>query len=197
MKLIVGLGNPGTKYTKTRHNYGFLALDHIHKFFKTFDDWTLDKKSNALLSKGEMNGQQIILAKPQTFMNLSGPAVASLVNFYKIGISDMWVIHDDFDLPLGVIRINHTASAAGHKGVKSIIDALGTKDFLRFRLGIHPIGQTFLSVIFKKMTSIEKFVLQNFDKGEMKMAEQAIQRNSQAIETALKEGSQQAMNEFN
>ena len=197
MKLIVGLGNPGTKYAKTRHNFGFLALDHIHENFKTFDDWSLDKKSNALISKGEFESEQIILAKPQTFMNLSGSAVASLANFYKISVQDIWVIHDDFDLPLGLIRINHTASAAGHKGVKSIIDILGTKDFLRFRLGIHPIGRTFFSALFKKMTSIEKFVLKNFEKEELKMAEEAIQRTGQAIETALKESPEQAMNQFN
>jgi len=197
MKLIIGLGNPGTKYAKTRHNYGFLALDHIREFFKTFDDWTLDKRSDALISKGEMNGQQIILAKPQTFMNLSGSAVAWLVNFYKIENSDIWVIHDDFDLPVGMIRINHAASAAGHKGVKSIIEALGTRDFLRFRLGIHPIGRTFFTALFKKMTSIEKFVLKNFDKEELKVAREAIQKTGQAIETALKEGPEHAMNEFN
>jgi len=197
MKLIIGLGNPGTKYARNRHNYGFLALDHIHEFFKTFDAWTLDKRSNALVSKGEFHGQQIILAKPQTFMNLSGSAVASLANFYKISVQDIWVIHDDFDLPLGVTRISQNASSAGHKGIKSIIDILGTKDFLRFRLGIHPIGRTFFSALFKKMTSIEKFVLKNFEKEELKMAEQAIQRNSQAIETALRDGPEQAMNQFN
>ena len=197
MKLIVGLGNPGKKYEKNRHNYGFLALDHVHENFKTFDDWVLDKKSNALISKGEFQGQQIILVKPQTFMNLSGSSIASLANFYKINSEDIWLVHDDFDLPLGVIRISKNSSNGGHKGVKSIIDALGTKDFLRFRLGIHPIGKTFLSVIFKKLTSIEKFVLKNFDKEEIKMAQEAIQRTDQAIETALKEGPEQAMNEFN
>ena len=197
MKLIIGLGNPGEKYKKTRHNYGFLALDHIHEFFKSFDGWALDKNSNALVSKGEIAGQQIILVKPQSFMNLSGSAVAELVNFYKIEACDIWVIHDDFDLPVGLIRINHSASAAGHKGVKSIIEALGTKDFLRFRLGVHPIGRTFFSALFKKISSIEKFVLKNFDKEEIKMVEGAIQRNSQAIEAALKDGPDKAMNQFN
>ncbi|OIO48257.1 MAG: aminoacyl-tRNA hydrolase [Parcubacteria group bacterium CG1_02_40_82] len=197
MKLIIGLGNPGKKYERNRHNYGFLAVDHIHENFKTFDNWTLDKKSNALISKGEFEGEQIILVKPQTFINLSGSAVATLANFYKIEAQDIWVIHDDFDLPLGVIRINKNSSNGGHKGVKSMIDALGTKNFLRFRLGIHPIGKTFLSVIFKKLTSIEKFVLKNFDKEEIKMAEEVIKRIGQAIETALKEGPEQAMNQFN
>jgi len=197
MKLIIGLGNPGKKYERNRHNYGFLAVDHIHENFKTFDNWTLDKKSNALISKGEFEGEQIILVKPQTFINLSGSTVATLANFYKIEAQDIWVIHDDFDLPLGVIRINKNSSNGGHKGVKSMIDALGTKNFLRFRLGIHPIGKTFLSVIFKKLTSIEKFVLKNFDKEEIKMAEEVIKRIGQAIETALKEGPEQAMNQFN
>jgi PTH1 family peptidyl-tRNA hydrolase len=197
MKLIVGLGNPGEKYKKTRHNYGFSAVEHLRDFFKSFDQWTLDKRSNSLISKGELAGQQIILAKPQTFMNLSGTAVAELANFYKIDTADVWVVHDDFDLPVGVIRINHASGAAGHKGIKSIIDALGTKDFLRFRLGIHPIGQTFFTALFKRITSIEKFVLKNFDKEEAKMAGEAIQRTGQAIETALRDGPAQAMNEFN
>ena len=197
MKLIVGLGNPGRKYEKTRHNYGFLAIDHLRDFFKSFEAWTSDKRAETLISKGEIAGQELILAKPQTFMNLSGTAVAALADFYKIAISDIWVIHDDFDLPLGMIRVNHSSSAAGHKGVKSIIDALGTKDFLRFRLGIHPVGQTFFSAIFKKTTSIEKFVLKNFDKEELKIAQAAIQRNTQAIEVALRKSPAEAMNEFN
>jgi PTH1 family peptidyl-tRNA hydrolase len=197
MKLIVGLGNPGKKYEKTRHNYGFLAVEHLRDFFKSFDAWSLDKRADTLVSKGEIAGHQILLAKPQTFMNLSGKAVAALADFYKIEVSDIWLIHDDFDLPLGVNRVNHASSAAGHKGIKSIIDALGTKDFLRFRLGIHPVGQTFFSAIFKKTISIEKFVLKNFDKEEMKIVAAAIQRNTQAIEVALKEGPAQAMNEFN
>jgi len=107
------------------------------------------------------------------------------------------VVHDDFDLPLGIIRINKNISSAGHKGVKSIIEALDTKDFVRFRLGIHPIGKTFFSVLSKKIASLEKFVLKNFYKGELKMVDETIKKAGQAIEIALKEGLEQAMNQFN
>lgn len=197
MKLIVGLGNPGKKYQKTRHNFGFLAVDYLCSNLGDFAKWSLDKKANALICKGKVGNEQIILAKPQTFMNLSGQAVRPLVSFYQINPADVWLIHDDFDLPLGIIRISRNASAAGHKGVKSIIDQLGNKDFIRFRLGIHPIGQTFLSVIFKKLLSIEKFVLKNFCKDELRKVNETIKKTSQAIKIALKEGVEQAMNQFN
>lgn len=197
MKLIIGLGNPGQKYSKTRHNFGFMTIDNFRLNFPTFSEWSFDKNADALLSKGEFSDEQIILAKPQTFMNLSGVAVAALRNFYKIPAEDIWVIHDDFDLPLGIIRLSQNVSCAGHKGVKSIIEALDTKDFVRIRLGVHPIGQTFLSALFKKVTSIEKFVLKNFGKEEQKQIDETIKKTALAIETALKEGIEQAMNQFN
>lgn len=197
MKLIAGLGNPGPKYSKTRHNFGFMAVDYLQKNLGGFDNWSLDQSANVLISKGEFFGEQIILAKPQTFMNLSGQAVQKLASFYKISADDIWIVHDDFDLPLGIIRINKGVSCAGHKGVKSIIEALGTKDFVRVRLGIHAIGQTFLTAIFKKMASLEKFVLKSFSKEEQKSVSEIIQKTCQAIEIALKEGMSQAMNQFN
>jgi len=197
MKLIIGLGNPGSKFQKTRHNLGFSAIDYIYGDLGGFNGWSLDKNANVLVSRGEILGQQIILAKPQTFMNISGKAAAALTSFYKIAVQDIWVIHDDFDLPLGIIRINQNSSSAGHKGVKSIIEALDTKDFVRFRLGIHPVGQTFICKIFNKVTSIEKFVLKNFSKEELGSVKETIQKTSQAIELAIKEGVTQAMNQFN
>ncbi len=197
MKLIVGLGNPGPKYIKTRHNFGFLAVDFLRTHLAGLSEWENDNIANALVAKSGADGEQIILAKPQIFMNLSGQAVQKLANFYKIEPKDIWVIHDDFDLPLGVIRISQNASAAGHKGVKSIVEALSTKDFTRVRLGMHPVGQTFLNKIFNKVSSIEKFVLKNFDKSELKTVQETIQKAALAIETALKEGIRQAMNEFN
>lgn len=197
MKLIVGLGNPGGKYKKTRHNFGFLAIDYIFSNLGDFQPWREEKNAEAMVSKGTLAGEQTILAKPQTFMNLSGKAVKSLADFYKIGASDIWVAHDDFDLPLGVIRLSQNASNGGHKGVKSITDALGTKDFLRFRLGIHPVGQTFICKIFNKITSIEKFVLKNFSKDEALKANEVIEKTARAMELAIKQGAQQAMNIFN
>jgi len=197
MKLIIGLGNPGNKFAKTRHNFGFMAIDLFRSKITIFPDWQIDSAANALLSKGEFSGEQIILAKPQTFMNLSGQTAQKLANFYKIEPQDVWVIHDDIDLPLGVLRVSRNASNGGHKGIKSIIEMLGTKDFIRFRLGIHQIGQTFLSAIFKREISTEKFVLKNFSKGEIRIVDELISKTALAIETALKEGIAQAMNQFN
>lgn len=197
MKLIVGLGNPGQKYQKNRHNFGFMAADYIHQKLGGFDPWALDKKANALVSKGEIAGEEIILVKPQIFMNLSGQTVASLAHFLNVPATDIWIVHDDFDLPLGIMRLSKNSSAAGHKGIKSIIEALGTKDFIRFRLGIHPVGQTFLSVLFKKIASLEKFVLKNFSKDEIKTADQMLMKLADAIQATIKDGPEKTMNEFN
>lgn len=197
MKLIIGLGNPGAKHEKNRHNFGFMAVDYLRSNFGAFSSWNLDKTANTQIAKGEISGEQIILAKPQSFMNLSGKDVLALAHFYKINQKDIWIVHDDFDLPLGIIRISQAASAGGHKGIKSIIEALGNKNFLRFRLGIYPIGKTFLSVIFKRVISLEKFVLKNFCKEEQKIADETIKKSAQAIEEAIKEGAEKAMNLFN
>ncbi len=197
MKIIVGLGNPGKKYERTRHNFGFLALDYIQANLGGFENWAMDNAANAFVSNGQISGNDILLVKPQTFMNLSGQAVQKLRDFFKVDAKDIFVIHDDFDLPLGVLRVSQSASPAGHKGVKSIIEMLGTKDFVRFRLGIRPIGRTFITKIFNKLSSIEKFVLKNFGKEELPHVNQTIQKTSLAIETALKENIQQAMNQFN
>jgi len=197
MKLIIGLGNPGKKYERTRHNFGFLAVNHIQASLGGFEPWTLNNTANALISKGQILGNDILLVKPQTFMNLSGSAVQKLRDFYKIETKDIWVVHDDFDLPLGLLRLSQSASPAGHKGVKSIIEMLGTKDFVRFRLGIRPIGRTFITKIFNKLSSIEKFVLKNFGKEELPFVNEIIQKTSQAVEIALKENIERTMNQFN
>ncbi len=139
MKLIIGLGNPGKKYERTRHNVGFMVLDYFQQE-DGFAEWRLDKKFNALLAEGEINDEKIILAKPQTFMNESGRAVRAVADYYKIKPVDIWVIHDDLDIPLGKLKIKKTGRSAGHKGVQSIIDYLKTPDFNRLRLGIQPLG---------------------------------------------------------
>jgi len=197
MKLIIGLGNPDKKYKKTRHNFGFLAIDYFQSNSGDFDKWTPQEEFNSLICEGKIGDEKIILAKPQTFMNRSGEAVVKLVNFHKTDLKDTWVIHDDCDLPLGVIRISKNASAAGHKGADSIIKKLGSKNFVRFRLGIHPVGQTFLTIQFKKRLSLEKFVLKNFCKPELAIVQKTIKKTAQAIETAVKEGMEKAMSEFN
>lgn len=138
MKLIVGLGNPGEKYENTRHNVGFVALDHLlQKFEKAKNTvWNLDKKFNALIHEVEIEGEKVILMKPQTFMNDSGLAVQGYSSYYKIDPQDIYVLHDELDLPLGKIKIRFGGGSAGNNGVTSIIDHVGTDQFLRIRMGI-------------------------------------------------------------
>ena len=152
--IIVGLGNPGTKYKHTRHNFGFLAVEYFwKKNKKLFSDWKT--KADCLLSIGEIGGQSITLILPQNFMNNSGPALLSAIK--KDKLDELVVIHDELDLPFGQMKLQVDKSAAAHNGVQSIIDALGTKNFSRLRLGI---GHT------PKPGDTEKFVLEKFTKEE-------------------------------
>ncbi len=133
MKLIVGLGNPGKEYSTNRHNIGFLCINHFARIHRI----TLDKKQGkARVGTGTVAGNDVVLAKPQTYMNASGVSVSQLMQKYKIALEDLIVVHDDLDLPLGKIRIRQGSSAAGHNGIKSIIASLGTQDFIRIRVGI-------------------------------------------------------------
>lgn len=135
MRIIIGLGNPGKKYGNTRHNAGFSIIDAIQKDWN-FPPFSENERFSASLSEGSREGERIILAKPMTFMNLSGHTVQALLNFYKLAPSDILVIHDDLDLPLGTCRIATDSSAAGHNGVQNIIEMLGTQAFRRLRVGI-------------------------------------------------------------
>jgi PTH1 family peptidyl-tRNA hydrolase len=167
MILVVGLGNSGKKYEKTRHNIGFRVIDQLQS----------------------LNLKKVILTKPQTFMNLSGRAVKSLIKKYKIPIPNLWVIHDDIDLPLGKIKIVKNRGSAGHKGVESIIKELKTKNFVRFRIGICPKTG--------KPKNPEKFVLQKFNKEEEKIIKEVIKKTAEAIEFSLKEGLEKAQSTYN
>lgn len=133
MKLIVGLGNPGKEYEKTRHNSGFMAMDYLSRKLGTVIS---SEKWNALIASVRIEGTPVILMKPLTYMNLSGSAVSQAVNFYKIDPSDILVIHDDMDLPTGSVRIRKKGSAGGQKGMKSIIQTLGTDEVARIRIGV-------------------------------------------------------------
>ena len=137
MILVIGLGNPGEKYKKTRHNLGRLVVS-TWQFIIGFPDFRLEKKSNALISKGTFEQKRIILTLPETFMNNSGKSVKMLTKSYKLKPNNLIIVHDDIDLPLGTIRISIDRGAAGHKGVESIIKELGTKNFIRVRIGICP-----------------------------------------------------------
>jgi len=178
MKIIVGLGNPGTKYKKTRHNIGFRVIEQFGEK-NNFPGFQFLKKFNAEISEGILDNQKIILAKPQTFMNLSGKEAKLLLGFYKVKTDSLWVIHDDIDLPLGKIRISKDRGAAGHKGVKSIIRAINSKNFVRFRIGIESqeLG----------VKNTEKFVLEKFSKKEEEIVKGVIKRTCSAIEMALKD----------
>ena len=159
MVLITGLGNPGKEYKRTRHNVGYLVIDELAK-----------QKPN-----------DVVLLKPQTFMNKSGTAVIEAINFYKIKPADLWVVHDDVDLELGEFKISKNRGSAGHKGVESIIKRLGTKDFWRVRIGIHPVEKPGTRaklgtgpVPQRKKISAAGFVLQNFTKTEEKIIQTVI-----------------------
>ncbi len=161
MKLIIGLGNPGKKYEHTRHNAGFMALDHLHYSFRKdgINAWELSSKFNAYIAGLTINGEKILLAKPVTYMNRSGESVSLLTHFYKIPSSEIIVVHDDKDILLGEIKIQHDRGHAGHNGVRSIIELLGTQAFTRIRLGIADP---------KKMHDVGDFVLKKFGLFEKK-----------------------------
>ena len=188
MILIVGLGNPGKEYINTRHNIGFRVVDEFVKR-NNFPDFKLSKKLRAKISKGVLDSKKMILAKPQTFMNFSGKAVKKLTYNLQLTTYNLWVIHDDIDLPLGKIRISRDRGAAGHKGIESIIRELKTKDFVRFRIGIQPKSG--------KPKSPEKFVLKKFNKEEEKIVKEVVKKTIEAVEITLRKGLETAMNEFN
>src|SRR3989344_2456920 len=157
MKLIVGLGNPGTKYKDTWHNIGFITVDLMQKKHLTeFPKFKKSAKLAAEVSQEVISKDKIVLAKPQTYMNKSGEAISAIARFYKIKPADVWVIHDDIDLPFGKIRISKNSSSAGHNGIKSVIEGLGTQEFVRFRIGIGPEEDLKIPT--------DKYVLQKIDK---------------------------------
>ena len=194
MKLIIGLGNPGEKYIKTRHNIGFRVADELTKELGS-ENWQLKSKLKALISESIFNNEKILLAKPQTFMNLSGQAVKALSTYYKINPQNIWIVHDDIDLPLGTFKISQNITSAGHKGVQSIIDSLGTKDFVRFRIGIRPDNSKQVAV--SKKIDTERFVLEKFSKDEERIIKQIIKKTTDALLVALEDGVEKTMNEYN
>jgi len=190
MRLIVGLGNPEKKYENTWHNIGFIIIDEIQKAkCDEFVKFKNSKKYKAEICEGISPEKKIILAKPQTYMNNSGQAIKSMMSFYKIETKNLWVIHDDIDLPIGKIRISQNASAGGHKGVQSIIEELGTQEFIRFRLGIQKEPPVDIPS--------EKYVLQKIDSNSKVALDEMIQTTLSALEIADLQGISEAMNEFN
>jgi len=178
MKLIVGLGNPGKQYVKTRHNIGFMVLDALREKLNA-PHWELSKKFNAEICGIEKATQKIILAKPMTFMNESGQTVHLITHFYKMKEGDLIVVHDDKDIKLGYIKIQTGHSSAGHNGVQSIIDHLGTQKFTRVRIGVASENP-------KKMLDTGDFVLGRFGLLERKKVEEVIKKSVAEILKILK-----------
>lgn len=186
MKLIIGLGNPGIEYQFTPHNLGFLTIDRIAN---NLGVEVRNRQCRALTARAAIAGQPVILAKPETFMNLSGLSVRELVAEYQADVkSDLVVIYDELDLPLGTIRIRERGSSAGHNGMESILGALGTDEFLRVRLGIAPE---------RKIADGVKFVLTPFRKSQLKVVDEVLDNAAEAVGVILKEGPAAAMNRFN
>lgn len=180
MKLIAGLGNPGKKYQKTRHNAGFMAVDFLHKNFSEYNPspWSLSKKFNAEISEFNKAGEKIILAKPMTFMNASGHSIGLIANYYKIAPEDIIVLHDDKDIALGKYKIQNDRGDGGHNGIKSIVENLGTKEFTRIKIGVASSNE-------KKMTNTAKFVLNKFGLFEKKKLDEVMQKITEEIKKLI------------
>ena len=183
MFIIIGLGNPGLKYQKTRHNIGQVILKKFANDFY-FSKFKLDKNLQAHISKKD----DVLLALPTTFMNESGFSAEKLIK-NKSQAPNLWVIHDDLDLDLGRMKISFNSSSAGHKGVQSVIDKLGSKNFVRFRIGIKNPDTTFVNA--------KKFVLQRFNRKEKKIIVQSIDLTCEAINFALQQGMEKAQAKYN
>lgn len=184
MKLIVGLGNPGTEYEKTRHNAGFLLIDRFCDKLGV----KLDKnKCKAQYGVARYKGEKIIIAKPQTYMNLSGHAVSSLMHFYGIPVKDLIVCHDDLDLPVGKLRLRRQGSAGGQKGMASIIDHLGTSRIDRIRIGISK----------DKNIETKDYVLGKFSKDDRKILDEVLDKGADALIYALDHDFDLVMTKFN
>jgi len=189
MKIIVGLGNPGKKFERTRHNLGFMVLDKFARKNK-FPKFKMKKEFLAKISEKEIEKEKIVLAKPQTFMNDSGKSVKTLIKNLNLEPKNLFVIHDDLDILLGKIKISFGKSSGGHKGVQSIINEIGTKNFVRFRIGIGTANN-------KTVNNIKDFVIQKFSKEEEKILKEVFETVCLAIEMTIKERVEKAMSEFN
>lgn len=175
MKLVVGLGNPGSKYDNTRHNIGFMFLDHMAKTYNT----SFSRKNNYEIAEINISGEKVLLLKPQTFMNLSGEAVNAVCSFYKITADDIIVIYDDLDMMFGKLRVKDNSSSGGHNGIKNIISHLHTQQFMRIKVGINNE--------FKK--DVKSFVLSKFSKSELSDLDNLYTKILNGTEAFIKEQS--------
>lgn len=187
MILICGLGNPGKEFLFSRHNLGFLAVDFFAKKEK-FGEFSFKENLKAEISEKTIDTKKVILAKPQTFMNNSGKALKALKKYFFLKNKEIWIVHDDLDLPFGRMKISFGKESGGHKGVESIIKSLKTKNFFRFRIGIYPQ---------KKVESLKDYVLGEFSEKEKKELKEILERFCKAAKVAILEGVPKAMTLFN
>jgi peptidyl-tRNA hydrolase, PTH1 family len=186
MYLIVGLGNPGADYARTRHNAGFFLVEKLAAQWKS--DWTNERKFQARLAKSERNGKKVLLCEPQTFMNLSGETVGELTSFYQLPLAQLIVAVDDADLPFGEIRLRPGGSSGGHHGLESIEQHVSSREFARLRIGI---GRK------DGLRQISNYVLGKFESSETELLEKVLARAAGQIECWLQAGLQKAMSQFN
>ncbi|MEN9563002.1 MAG: peptidyl-tRNA hydrolase [Chloroflexota bacterium] len=183
--LLIGLGNPGREYKDTRHNIGFMLIDHLAEKIGARG---MKVQSKAIITSGLHEERKLILAKPQTYMNLSGQSVQGLLHFYKIPLENLLIAHDDLDIPFGTIRIRPTGGPGGQRGMANTIELLGTKDFPRLRLGIgRPPGRM----------DAKDYVLQDFSRDELKLMPELLSRASEAALEFVMKGLNAAMNKYN
>ena len=191
MKLIVGLGNPGIEYQFTPHNAGFLAIDRIAE---TCGVSVANRRGKAhFTARTTLAGQDVLLAKPETFMNLSGLSVAALLKESELPSSDLIVLYDELDFPLGQLQIKERGSANGHNGIKSILSSLGTEDWIRVRIGV---GKTGVSGQARRAGGVD-YLLSPMRKMQLQELDVALDDVQRAVEMILKDGVSRAMNEFN
>ena len=186
LHLIVGLGNPGADYARTRHNAGFLLVEKLASRWRM--DWSVERKFSARVARGEMHGKRVLLCQPQTFMNLSGESVGEITGFYRLPITRLVVVVDDADLPFGEIRLRPGGSSGGHHGLESIEQHLGSREFARLRIGI---GRR------DGARQITGHVLGRFEAGESGALEKILERAAGQLECWLDAGLQKAMSQFN
>ena len=184
MKIVVGLGNPGAQYENTPHSVGFEAVDRIAAAIGA--NWELKKSFNALMARGTFAGMPVVLVKPQTYMNLSGEAVAPIVKYSNATAADLLVIQDDIDLPVGRMRVRKNGSCGGHNGIRNIIERLGTPEFARLKLGVG-----------KDRSNVIAHVLGKFDPASRKVMDKVVEESVKAAEAILRQGPDRAMNAFN
>lgn len=185
MYIIIGLGNPSREYEHTRHNIGFDVISHISKDYNIPLDF---KKHKAICGKGMIKGEKVVLAQPQTFMNLSGESVRELVDFYKVPNENIIIIYDDISLDVGQLRIRSKGSAGGHNGIKSIIAHLGSQEFPRIKVGVgdKPKGWDLADYVLSRFQGVDAVVIKD-----------AIIKSSAAVESIMKDGLDSAMNLYN